>query len=352
MIKVLIVESSKVIQEFIDHILDPDPEIEVVGICDTVSEAIEIIKAKSPHIITMDVNIPGIDGAEATRVIMETLPTPIIALCEIGNNSHAAIESCQLGAGALTVVLRPAPFDVVQYPIFRNELIKKVKLMSEIKVVKLFHRNQNQNLKSVESPQPFENEILRTQIIAIGASTGGPVALQIILSRLPANLAVPVLIVQHIAPGFVNGFQKMLSSSSGIALKVAEDGEKLLPGFGYIAPDNFHMGVSQDKRIDLSDQAPENGSKPSVSYLFRSVARVYGSNALGVLLTGMGKDGAEELKDLKNKGAITVVQNEESSVVFGMPYEALKIGASNMAMSPENIAEIIIKAGTTMPENI
>jgi two-component system chemotaxis response regulator CheB len=219
--------------------------------------------------------------------------------------------------------------------------------MSEIKVVKLFQRNRQVHHKSTDSPQPFENEISRTQIIAIGASTGGPIALQAILSRLPSNMSVPVLIVQHIAPGFVQGFQKMLSATSGITLKIAEDGEKLLPGIGYIAPDTLHMGVSKEKRISLSDQATENGSKPSVSFLFRSVASVYGANALGVLLTGMGKDGAEELKDLNDLGALTVVQNEESSVVFGMPSEALRIGASTSALTPEDIAGILAKAGAT-----
>jgi len=137
----------------------------------------------------------------------------------------------------------------------------------------------------------------------------------------------------------------MLSTSSGIRLKIAEDGEVISAGVGYIAPDCLHMGVSHMKKIALSDQPPENGSKPSVSFLFRSVAESYGANSLGILLTGMGKDGAGELKDMKDKGAITVVQNEGSSVVFGMPGEALKLGASNNALSPEKIAEIIMQSG-------
>ncbi len=138
----------------------------------------------------------------------------------------------------------------------------------------------------------------------------------------------------------------MLSATSGIQLKIAEDAEKILPGIGYIAPDNFHMGVRKGEKIHLSNRLPENGSKPSVSYLFRSVAQTYGPNSLGVLLTGMGKDGAEELKDMKDRGAITVVQNEGSSVVFGMPGEALKVGASTNSFSLERIAEIILKSGS------
>jgi Chemotaxis response regulator containing a CheY-like receiver domain and a methylesterase domain len=218
--------------------------------------------------------------------------------------------------------------------------------MSEVKVVKLFPRSRKEQIKPLRSVQTFENDVKRIQVIAIGASTGGPMVLQIILSGLPEDLPVPVLIVQHIATGFVKRFLEWLSATSGIKLKIAEDGEPILPGIGYIAPDNFHMGVSRGSKINLSNQPPENGLKPSVSYLFRSVAQTFGPNALGVLLTGMGKDGADELKAMKDKGALTLVQNEESSVVFGMPGEALRIGAADHVLSPESIAEILAKSGS------
>jgi two-component system chemotaxis response regulator CheB len=217
--------------------------------------------------------------------------------------------------------------------------------MSEVKVVRLFPRSRKEQKKPILLIQNFENDLKRIQLIAIGASTGGPMALQIILSRLPENLPVPVLIVQHIARGFVTGFLEWLSATSGIKLKIAEDGEPISSGVGYIAPDDFQMGISRKGKIILSDQPPENGLRPSVSYLFRSVAQSMGPNAMGVLLTGMGKDGAEELKTMKEMGACTLVQNAESSVVFGMPGEALRIGAADQALSPEKIAEIMAKSG-------
>jgi two-component system chemotaxis response regulator CheB len=346
MIKVLIVDDSKVIQEFLAHLLSSDPDIQVVGIAGSGIEAIELVKKKKPDVITMDIHMPGMDGYEATRTIMETYPTPIVIVSGSSNKKEVTNTFRLLEAGALAVVIRPPGFEHPQFASSRKELIQTVKLMSEVKVVRLFPRSRKEQIKPLRSVQTFENDLKRIEVIAIGASTGGPMALQLILSRLPEDLPVPVLIVQHIARGFVKGFLEWLSATSGIKLKIAEDKESISAGTGYIAPDNFHMGVSRGSKIDLSNQPPENGLKPSASYLFRSVAQYFGPNALGVLLTGMGKDGADELKAMKDKGALTVVQNEESSVVFGMPGEALRIGAADQALSPERIAEILAKSGS------
>ena len=346
MIKVLIVDDSKVIQEFLAHLLTSDPDIRVVGFASSGSEAVELVRMKKPDVITMDIHMPGIDGYEATRTIMETVPTPIVIVSGSSGKKEVTNTFKLLDAGALAVVIRPPGFEHPQFTASRKELIQTVKLMSEVKVVRLFPRSRKEQKKPLHLVQTFENDLKRIQVIAIGASTGGPMALQIILSRLPEDLPVPVLIVQHIAKGFVKGFHEWLSATSGIKLKIAEDGETISEGIGYIAPNNFHMGVVRGNKISLSDQPPENGLKPSVSFLFRSVAQTFGPNALGVLLTGMGKDGADELKAMKDKGAFTLVQNEESSVVFGMPGEALSIGAADQALSPEKIAEILAKSGS------
>lgn len=346
MIKALIVDDSKVVQEFLAHLLSSDPDIQVVGIASSGHEAIELIKVKKPDIITMDIHMPGMDGYEATRTIMETVPTPIVIVSGSSNKKEVTNTFRLLEAGALAVVIRPPGFEHPHFAASRKELIQTVKLMSEVKVVRRFTRSRKEQIKPIRFVQTIENDLKRIQVIAIGASTGGPMALQVILSRLPEDLPVPVLIVQHIAKGFVKGFMQWLSATSAIKLKIAEDGESVKAGIGYIAPDNFHMGISQGRKIELNNQPPENGLKPSVNYLFCSVAQTFGPNALGVLLTGMGKDGADELKAMKDKGAFTVVQNEESSVVFGMPGEALRIGAADQALSPEKIADIIAKSGS------
>jgi two-component system chemotaxis response regulator CheB len=345
MIKVLIVDDSKVIQEFLAHLLSSDTDIQVVGIAGSGFEAIELVKEKLPDVITMDIHMPGMDGFEATRKIMETVPTPIVIVSGSTKAKERVNTFRLIEAGALAVVIRPPGFDDPSYKTACKELIQTVKLMSEVKVIRLFPKD----IKTIDKPfintHAIDNDLKRIQLIAIGASTGGPMALQIILSNLPEDLPVPVLIVQHIAKGFIKGFCEWLSVTSGIKLKIAEEGESMKAGVGYIAPDNFHMGVSRGRKIILSSQPQENGLKPSVSFLFRSVTQVIGPDALGVLLSGMGKDGADELKAMRENGAYTLVQNEESSVVFGMPGEALRIGAADHALSPEKIADILARAG-------
>ena len=176
------------------------------------------------------------------------------------------------------------------------------------------------------------------KLVAIGASTGGPLVIQTILARLASRFPVPIVIVQHMAPGFIQGFADWLCQASRFPVQLAAHGQVLQPGHAYLAPDGFQMRVESGYRIALSSDGPENGPRPSVSHLFRSVATVYGKKAVGVLLTGMGKDGAQELKLIKEQGAITLVQDKESSVVHGMPGEAIKIDASTYVLSPESIA--------------
>lgn len=176
------------------------------------------------------------------------------------------------------------------------------------------------------------------KVVAIGASTGGPLVLQTLLSRLPKDFPIPVLIVQHLASGFVQGFAEWLTQSTGFPVRVAAADEYPLPGHAYVAPDGVHMRVGTGRRIVLSQDVPKNGLRPSVSPLFQSVAHVFSCYAAGVLLTGMGKDGAEELRLLRDTGAVTMVQDKDSAVVYGMPGEAIKLDAATYVLPPERIA--------------
>lgn len=184
---------------------------------------------------------------------------------------------------------------------------------------------------------------LNIQIIAIGSSTGGPKALEKVLSGLPQNIPVPILVVQHIAPGFIQGLADWIKDASGFPCHVARHRERILPGHVYFAPDDYHMEVGLSHLITLNKKEPECGLRPTASHLLRSVADIYRKHAIGVLLTGMGKDGAVELKLMKDSGATTIVQDKESSVVHGMPGEAIKLGAAMHILPPAQIAVLIAK---------
>ncbi len=341
MINILIVEDSPVVREFLIHILTSDPEIHVIGTARNGEEAVEAVRLRKPHVVTMDIHMPGMNGFDATRKIMETTPTPIVIVSGSSTVEEVATTFHALESGALAVVARPKGIGHAEYEATANELIQTVKLMSEVKVVKRWPR-ANRSVPAPAAPPPFVRTVpSHIQVVAIGASTGGPVVLQTILRALPKDFPVPVLIVQHIASGFIQGFAEWLTSSSGFPVHVAKDGEYPLPGHAYLAPDGVHMGLVTSGRIALTKDEPENGVRPSISYLFRTVAHVHRANAVGVLLTGMGKDGARELKLMNTRGSITFVQDRESSVVYGMPGEALNLNAATYVLSPEEIAQTL-----------
>ena len=340
-IKVLIVEDSPVARQFLTYVLASDTAIQVVGTANNGVEALKSLEKNRPDDITMDIHMPMMDGFEATRRIMETVPTPIVIVSGSTGANEIASTFRAIEAGALAVVRRPPGINHKEFEAGSRELIQTVKLMSEVKVVKRFTRPGKIR---VAGPVPIAPQVTGTgkiQAVAIGASTGGPPVLKNILSGLPRDFPVPVLIVQHIAQGFVKGFTEWLSDVSRFPVSVASQGERAAPGHGYVAPDDFHMGLEKGPNITLSDNAPENRLRPSVSYLFRSAAHVLGPAAVGVLLTGMGRDGAEELKAMKDQGAITIAQDEESSVVHGMPGEAIKLGAATYVLSPEGITALL-----------
>ena len=338
MIKVLVVENSAVVRAFLVYFLDSDPEMEVIGTANNGIEAIEAVKRKRPDIITMDINMPKMNGLEATRKIMESVPTPIVIVTGSYDTTEVSITFNALEAGAVAIVRRPTGIGHPEHETTLKGLVRTVKLMSEVKVVKRWPAVQRKTgVRAVLPPTAETPGHPKVQVIAMGASTGGPLALQTILSGLSRDFPAPVLIVQHIAEGFTQGFAQWLNQKTDLSIHLAGDGERILPKHVYVAPNGFHMGIDAGQ-IALTRDEPENGLRPSVSYLFRSVANAYGKNAVGVLLTGMGNDGALELKRLKEKGAVTLVQDEESSIVFGMPGQAIKLDAATYVLSPEGIA--------------
>lgn len=267
---------------------------------------------------------------------METNPVPIVIVSGSSTAEELSTTFHALESGALAVVRRPVGIAHPHHEGMARELIQTVKLMSEVKVVRRWPQTGQRpaGMEGVSLLKPAE-----VGIVAIGASTGGPIAIQTILSRLPRQFQAPILIVQHMAQGFVHGFAEWLQHSTKLRVSVASHGEVLLPGHVYIAPDGHHTRVSGTGRVLLDKGEHEGGHRPAVAVLFRSVAEAFGPRAIGVLLTGMGKDGSEELALLKDRGATTLVQKPETCVVAGMPGEAVRRGAAVYVLSPEGIAE-------------
>jgi two-component system, chemotaxis family, protein-glutamate methylesterase/glutaminase len=349
-IKVLVVEDSPVAQLLLVHILNSDPRLRVLGTANNGEEALEFLQRNKPDVIVMDIHMPGMDGFETTRRIMETHPVPIVVCSASFDPAEVARTFRALEAGALAIVAKPVGLGHQEYENMAGKLVETVRLMSEVKVVKRWPRPGRAEVPAVSSPAA-EKQIppASIKVIAIGTSTGGPPVLQTILAGLPRDFPIPVLIVQHIAAGFLPGLVEWLSQSTGFPVHIAAHAEPLLPGHAYFAPDGVHMGLDAGGRIALSGAEPDDGLRPSVSHLFRSVAAVHGKHAVGVLLTGMGKDGAEELKLMRDKGALTLAQDKESSVVHGMSGEAIKLDGASYVLSPDRIAAAL--ANLAKPES-
>lgn len=336
MIKVLIVEDSLVAQQLLTHILNGEPGIQVIGTAATGDEAIKFVNKTKPDVITMDFYLPDANGLQVARQIMETKPVPIIIVSATWTADQYSEAFSLMDAGAVGTMKRPPGPGHSEHESLAQELIQLVKSMSEIKVVR---RSAKFKAKQFEVAQiPF----MMRRLVVIGASTGGPPVLDTILSQLPAHYPYPIVIVQHIAEGFLDGLVNWLQPKCKLKIQIAENNQPLEAGHVYIAPDHHHLAVTSQERLILSDAEPENGIRPSVCFLFRSVAKTYGSRAIGILLTGMGRDGAAGLHQMREQGAITIAQDQGTSAVFGMPNEAIKLGAAQFILPPDKIAQSLI----------
>jgi two-component system chemotaxis response regulator CheB len=282
----------------------------------------------------MDLRMPGMDGLEATRRIMQETPTPIVIVtASLARNDHHLVFEA-LRAGALAVVAKPELGS--RKTEAAEELRRTVKSMAQVRVIRRWAPDRLKR-SLVRLPQPAA----RPQIVAIGASTGGPQALQEILTQIPAGFPLPILVVQHIASGFEAPLVDWLTSQCALPVQLAESGQALgRPGI-YVAPHGHHLVICK-RSIALMDDPPVNGHRPSATVLFQSVARAYGPRAIGVLLTGMGEDGASGMQDLKEAGGVTIAQDEASSVIFGMPAKAIGLGVVDHVLPASRIAASIL----------
>jgi two-component system chemotaxis response regulator CheB len=247
-------------------------------------------------------------------------------------------------AGALALLKKPRGMADPDAEVESTAIINALKMMSEVKLVRRWNRAAPANKLEVPAngeALPYDFVGHDVAVVAIGASTGGPPVVAQILSSLTPKFAAPILVVQHIALGFTEGFASWLASVSKLPVHLATGGDVPLPGHVYVAPDDHHLRIGTRGELQTTRDEPNNGLRPSVGVLFRSVSERFGSRAIGVLLTGMGRDGAEELKLMSNRGALTLAQDEESCIVFGMPGEAIKLSAARFVFPPQKIAEVL-----------
>jgi two-component system, chemotaxis family, protein-glutamate methylesterase/glutaminase len=342
MTRVLVVEDSKTARDLLVHILESDPEVRVIGTAEDGIEAIEAISRDLPDVVTMDVHMPRLDGIEATRRIMATRPVPIVIVSASWNPDDLSTTFEAIEAGAVALAEKPRGSDTPATSRIARELVQTVKAMAEVRVV----RRWATKVPSAAPAAPPKRRGLKrgsadTLVVAIGVSTGGPPVLQTIFKRLPADFSAAILVVQHIAAGFLPGMARWLQETSGFPLGIAQHGDLAMPGRAYLGPDDRHLGIDAANRIIVSNEPPEHGLRPAVSYLFRSVAATRGAMSIGVLLTGMGRDGAAELKLLRDRGAITIAQDGATCVVDGMPAEAIRLGGAMHVLPPEGIASML-----------
>jgi two-component system, chemotaxis family, protein-glutamate methylesterase/glutaminase len=322
MIRVLIAEDSVTVRELLVAVLSADPEIEIAGTAKNGREAVEMTKRLRPDVVTMDVNMPELGGFEATKQIMIEAPTPIVIISASVEVRDVSISMNALRLGALALLEKPPGMDSPNFGAAVAHLTSTVKAMANVKVVRHWPTNAIHTPPRTTNAEPST----KVRIVAIAASTGGPAALARVLSDLPAQFPVPILIVQHIAEGFIGGLASWLNAVCSLKVLVAKEGDALAPSTIYLAGDGAHMGVGSNSRIKLDRAGPIDGFRPSATYLFDSVGKLFGASALGVILTGMGQDGIEGLRTIKLAGGRVLAQDESSSIVFGMPGAAITQG--------------------------
>lgn len=342
MIRVLVVEDSAVQRELLCARLKESGLFTILGPARDGEEAVKLTAELRPDVILMDCHMPRLDGIGATREIMDRTPTPIVVASASLLPNETELSFRALSAGALAALYKPIAINHPQHEQMVNELIRTLRQMAEVRVM----RRPLQIAPVV--PQVPPREVHSVRLVAIGGSTGAPGLIGNLLARL-AGLPAPILIVQHLSDGFVAGFAEWLSRYSHMPVEVAANRCQVEPGHVYVAPDGQHLGITNAGLIALSNAAPESGFRPSANYLFRSVASAYGDGALGLVLTGMGRDGADGMLALRNAGGVTVAQDEASCVVPGMPNEARRLGGVQHVLAPSEMAAYIAQCVVPPP---
>ena len=339
MIKVLLVDDSSIILNILKRIIDSSEELDLVGTARTGVDALKLIPKVKPDIICTDLLMPKMDGLEFTKKIMATNPIPILVISAQVEDEHENNVFELLEAGAVDVFPKPKGGTIEDYNSIKNRLIRKIRIIAGVKVftkksspvalgagAKLSNRS-GVSAPAVSPPTSKKQPTSKIKILALAASTGGPQAFQEIFTHIPAGFSLPILCVQHISTGFLDGFLHWLKGYCRLPIEIAQTGDKPQSGRVYFPPERHNLKLDPLGRFYCGDDTTVDSHCPSATVLFDTVSHFYGASSLGVLMTGMGHDGASGLLNLQKKGGYTIAQDQESSIVFGMPQEAIKLGA-------------------------
>ena len=329
-VRVVVVDDSATARQVLVAVLRADDGIEVVGQAVDGFEAVEMVKRLRPDIVTMDVQMPKLDGFAATKRIMLEAPTPILITTSLDPRAlSVSLEAVRVGA--LAVHAKPGSPLTPAFEEEARELVRQVKAMSQVKVVRHYQRTPDPPAATPALAAATLQDV-PAEVVAIATSTGGPGAIHRILTTLPADFPVPILVVQHLSRGFIPGFAGWLDKASLVRVKPAEEGEALRPGTVYVAVDDHHLCLTPTRKVHLSAAPAVGGFRPSGTVLFESVAKVFGNRAVAVILTGMGRDGVDGLRAIRRAGGRTIAESEATAVVYGMPSAAVQAGLADFIL--------------------
>jgi two-component system chemotaxis response regulator CheB len=314
-----------------------------VGTASNGEEAFSKVQQLKPDVVSMDVNMPHLNGIEATRKIMNHFSVPIIIVSSLYNEKEKQLAVEAAAAGAVYIMPKPRGIGHPDFDRDAKKYIRMLKNMSEVKVVGRRANAPSGNSASGSRPAKESINDTKRDIILIGASAGGPQALKSILEALPPHFPLPVLIVQHLDKSFTESFRAWIASFAALPVTIAKDNEAIKGGHIYLAPGGKNMRIKTKGTILLTGDPEETGHKPSVAALFSSAGEVYKKKAVAILLSGMGRDGAAEMQETKKAGPFTIAQEKQSCLVFGMPGEAVKLGAASAVLTPEEITNELLK---------
>jgi len=338
--RVLVVEDSAVLRHLLTRVVAGDPRLELLEAVETAEEALRLVPLLRPDVISMDICLPGMDGLEATRQIMAHFPTPIVIVSDTVGGEATRISMNALRSGALAVIEKPQGLCGAAGGTGAHAIATQLYIMSQVPVIR----------RRLLQAEPFRHKgmwtrplDIRPRILALAASTGGPTAFARVLGDLPADFGLPVVLVQHMGHAFMEGFAQWLDQQVALPVTLARHGMPLERGRVLVAPGDQHMTLGTRGEIVLHDGARVQGQRPSADVLFSSVAQVFGSDGLGVLLTGMGEDGVEGLGRIRARGGYTVVEDRSTAVIHGMPGAAERAGAACISLPVHEISPHIMR---------